>query len=112
MKTLLELLAPKLLSSVLVLALLCAGVWIGGPYLAFAGKMPFAAVSNRLIVILVLTLAWCVKNLQSAVQAKQDAVEINDANESLTKHFKSALSFIQKTQLKQQLAAFPQWQRT
>ncbi len=99
MNTVLALLAPKLLNALSLWIASCAIVWIGGPYIAIDHYTPLASVGNRLWVILALFVFWAAKLGRDFLQAKKEAIEVNQANENLTKHFQSALQFICKTDI-------------
>ncbi|MCD9007354.1 type VI secretion system membrane subunit TssM [Luteimonas sp. XNQY3] len=58
MRKLLQLLKSGWCLSLVGVLVLCALVWIGGPWIAIAGRQPLASPSSRLVAMLALLLAW------------------------------------------------------
>ncbi|MCD9027876.1 type VI secretion system membrane subunit TssM [Luteimonas sp. BDR2-5] len=60
MRKLLQLLKSGWCLSLVGVLVLCALVWVGGPWIAVAGRQPLASPSSRLVAMLVLLLAWAI----------------------------------------------------
>jgi type VI secretion system protein ImpL len=76
MKKIVSLFKQRWLVSLLGLIALAIFVWFAGPFVAFAGRAPLASEVARLVLILVLVLAWGLNNLRKQMQAKRADTQI------------------------------------
>ncbi|MET0328384.1 MAG: type VI secretion system membrane subunit TssM [Luteimonas sp.] len=65
--------------SLIGVLVLCLLVWIGGPWVAIAGRTPLAAPSARLLTMLALLLAWAMVLLVVALRQRRQARAMGDA---------------------------------
>ena len=68
--------------SLLAVLVLCALVWVAGPWIAIAGREPLAPVSVRLATMLGLLLVWAVVLLVLALRRRASARRMDQALEA------------------------------
>ena len=117
MRKLAEVFRKKHVISLIGVLALCVLIWLGGPLIAVAGKVPLAGAVVRLLVILVVVLIWGLNNLRIQMRtnradremaataesmAVSGAVSDQSAEEvaTLKERFEEALSILRKSDSK------------